>query len=285
MTIFLCDDTMEGIFTAVYDAWASRLGHANVKLQIRGATRELFADYREVQTDMEKAEKVARTIKRELGEEGWEQISRAALAAKKERADAIYRVLVLALSKGRKQQVLQDSGSSLYKREDLNRTEKMHRGKSSDILAQIQNPFVCLVMELARSVWHETHRYMGFVRFRELQSGVLFSEIAPENQVLPLLGAHFADRFPREHFLIFDHTHRDVLAHEAGGSWWILRDVPMEQKKFEAGPLSNQEEEFQRLWRGFCSRIFIRERENPQLQRQLWPYKFRKWMTEGQKDW
>ena len=34
MTIFLCDDTMEGIFTAVYDAWASRLGHANVKLQV-----------------------------------------------------------------------------------------------------------------------------------------------------------------------------------------------------------------------------------------------------------
>lgn len=87
MTIFLCDDTMEGIFTAVYDAWASRLGHANVKLQVRGGTMELFADYREAETDMEKAEKVARTIKRELGEEGWEQISRAALAFCKERAD------------------------------------------------------------------------------------------------------------------------------------------------------------------------------------------------------
>lgn len=73
MTIFLCDDTMEGIFTAVYDAWASRLGHANVKLQVRGGTMELFADYRETETDMEKAEKVARTIKRELGEEGWER--------------------------------------------------------------------------------------------------------------------------------------------------------------------------------------------------------------------
>ena len=70
MTIFLCDDTMEGIFTAVYDAWASRLGHANVKLQVRGGTMELFADYREAETDMEKAEKVARTIKRELGGRG-----------------------------------------------------------------------------------------------------------------------------------------------------------------------------------------------------------------------
>ena len=109
--------------------------------------------------------------------------------------------------------------------------------------------------------------------------------LAPENQVLPLLGAHFADRFPREHFLIFDHTHCDILAHEAGGSWWIIKDVPMENKKFEAGAVSGQEAEFQRLWRGFCSSVSIKERENPQLQRQLWPYKFRKWMTEGQKDW
>lgn len=275
MTIFLCDDTMEGIFTAVYDAWGSRLGHANVKIQVRGGTMELFADYREAETDMEKAEKVARTIQRELGEEGWEQISRAALASKKERADAIYRVLVLALSGDRR----------LYKREDLNRAEKLHRGKPADILAQIQNPAVCLIMELARSVWHETHRYMGFVRFRELPSGVLFSEIEPENQVLPLLGAHFADRFAREHFLILDHTHCDILAHEADGPWWIIKDVPLGGKKFEAGAVSDQEAEFQRLWRGFCSSVSIKERENPQLQRQLWPYKFRKWMTEGQKDW
>ena len=117
MTIFLCDDTMEGIFTAVYDAWASRLGHANVKLQVRGGTMELFADYREAETDMEKAEKVARTIKRELGEEGWKQISRAALAFRKERADANYRILELALPEGRKR-------------------------KGADILAQIQNPSV-----------------------------------------------------------------------------------------------------------------------------------------------
>lgn len=252
MTIFLCDDTMEGIFTAVYDAWASRLGHASVKLQIRGATMELFVDYCEVQTDMEKAGKVACTIRKKMGYEGWEQISRAALAAPEERADAIYRVLVRSLS-----------------------------GKG---LAEIQNPSVCLIMELARSVWNETHRYMGFIRFQELQSGILLSEIEPVNQVLPLLGEHFADRFPMENFLIFDHTHRDVLAHEAGGPWWITKDVPMEIK-LEAGALSDREAEFQRLWRGFCSSISIKDRENLKLQRQLWPYKFRKWMTEGQKDW
>ena len=251
MTIFLCDDTMEGIFTAVYDAWASRLGHANVKLQVRGGTMELFADYREAETDMEKAEKVARTIKRELGEEGWKQISRAALAFRKERADAIYRILVLALPEGRKR-------------------------KGADILAQIQNPSVCLIMELSRSVWHETHRYMGFIRFRELQSGVLFSEIAPENQVLPLLADHFADRLPNEDFLIYDRAHDRCLLHRRQRPCVLVRDVRPDTS------FSDREEEIQRLWLGFCRSISIEARENPALQQQMLPLRFRKWMTEEQ---
>ena len=78
---FLCDDTMEGIFTAVYDAWASRLGHANVKLQVRGGTMELFADYPQTETDMEKARERQRARSKEnWGKRGGSEIpSRAAL--------------------------------------------------------------------------------------------------------------------------------------------------------------------------------------------------------------
>ncbi len=291
MNIFLCEDTIEGIFTAVYDAWASRLGHANVKLQVRGETMELFASCHEVETDISKAEKVARTIQREMGKKGWEQISRAALSTKQERADAIYRVLILALSAKKtteERQVSQSDksrSSDRYGRDEMYRTYWTYRKKSADCLTQIQNPNVCLVMELARSVWNETHRYMGFVRFRELQGGILFSEIEPENHILPLLGAHFADRFPREAFLIADRTHREVLVHKADDLWRIIKDVPFEAGGFGNRKISGREAEFEHLWRGFCSSISIKERENPQLQRQLWPYKFRKWMTEGQNDW
>ena len=34
MYVFLCEDSPEGIFTGVYDAWESRLGHNNISLQI-----------------------------------------------------------------------------------------------------------------------------------------------------------------------------------------------------------------------------------------------------------
>ena len=32
MYIFLCEDSLDGIFSGVYDAWASGYGHANVTL-------------------------------------------------------------------------------------------------------------------------------------------------------------------------------------------------------------------------------------------------------------
>ena len=47
--IFQCEDSTEGIFTGVYDAWASRLGHGNVKLEAgTGHEMELFSEYRSV---------------------------------------------------------------------------------------------------------------------------------------------------------------------------------------------------------------------------------------------
>ena len=65
--------------TGVYDAYASRLGYENVKLQMEEEIdRELFAEYVEVEPDTEKSEKVLRTIRKELGLEAYDSICRAA---------------------------------------------------------------------------------------------------------------------------------------------------------------------------------------------------------------
>ena len=31
MTVFVCEDSLDGILTGVYDAWDSRLGHSGVR--------------------------------------------------------------------------------------------------------------------------------------------------------------------------------------------------------------------------------------------------------------
>lgn len=49
-----------------------------------------------------------------------------------------------------------------------------------------------------QSVSNEAHRYEEFIRFRELENGILFSEITPKAQILTCCCRSFEDRFPLE---------------------------------------------------------------------------------------
>ena len=97
MTIFTCSDTFEGILCGVYDAWMSKLGHANVKLEIENRGNiQMFAQYRTVEVTSEKTEKVISVICKKAGDQVYEQVYRAFLSGEEEKADAIYRYLVYA---------------------------------------------------------------------------------------------------------------------------------------------------------------------------------------------
>ena len=90
--------------TGVYDAYASKLGFDNVKLQIEAdGQRELFAEYVEVEPSSEKAEKVLRTIRKEFGLEAYECICQAAASWDKRKANAILKTIVLGLHLPKKQ--------------------------------------------------------------------------------------------------------------------------------------------------------------------------------------
>lgn len=256
MVLFCCDGSVDGIFTAVYDAWASGLGHENVALRIDGQMNyELFAEYCETETDALKAQKVARSVRAKMGTDAYQTIYQAALSKEPERADCIYRVLVRGMERS----------VSTY--------------EAKNVIWNLQDPDVCRLFELSRKTGNEAHRYIQFVRFRELENGVLFSEIQAENQVLPLVGDHFADRFPNENFMIYDMGHNDCLIHGKQRPWFILRDTQPEKES--ADRVSGQEKQMRQLWKGFCRSIAIEERKNLRLQQQFWPQKFRKWMTEA----
>ena len=83
MVVFVCEDSPEGIFTGVYDAWSSRLGHENVRLEVQGEYNySLFSEYREVAVDQLKAQNAALTAQlqdRQLRLEKAGSIAQAAL--------------------------------------------------------------------------------------------------------------------------------------------------------------------------------------------------------------
>ena len=69
--IYLCDNSIDGIFTAIYQAWASRYGHANIKIEekcegSKYSNIELFAEYIVVDTQTCLVEKVSKSIKEKI---------------------------------------------------------------------------------------------------------------------------------------------------------------------------------------------------------------------------
>ena len=96
--VFQCEDSLTGILTGVYDGWASRLGHSHVRLAILDqGNMELFCEYEEVMADTDKAGKVLRTIRERMGEDAAVMIARAAACPDEDKADLIYRMIVLGL--------------------------------------------------------------------------------------------------------------------------------------------------------------------------------------------
>lgn len=252
--ILVCEPSQEGIFTAIYRAYEWKLDHGSARIQPGEDDLHLFARYLQVETDVHLAAKVANTLVRRFGEETYEDICCALASERPDRAQAVYETVVLGLS-------------------------GQVRGK---LLEALTYPCVHRVFELARRVHKEEHRMKMFVRFRELEGGILFAQIEPDADVTAMVMPHFADRFPLENFLIAD-TRRGIAGvHGAGKEWFLIRLEERDRFRLEkvAAHYTEEEREMGELFRHFCTSAAIRERRNLQLQKQFMPLKYRWFMTE-----
>lgn len=253
-TILVCEDSIEGVLTAVYCAYEWKLNHRAVRIQIGEADLYMFAVYREVKPDAERAAKVASTVRKRFGIKVWEDICHALASEDPEKGQAVYRAIAAGLS-GR------------------------IRG---NLMGALANDDIRRVFELSRHVYNEEHRMKQYLRFREVEGGILFARIEPDANVTELIMPHFTDRFPQENFIIAD-TRRAVAGiHAVGKEWFLIhmdRDTTERMEYMEAH-YTEQERELGELFRHFCHTIGIRERNNLRLQQQFLPLKYRGFMTE-----
>lgn len=250
-TVYVCSDTITGIFSAVYDAWKDRQGEETCKIALKTALlQELFCEYRQVEETDHKAQAVENLIKKHLGRRVYWDIYHAALSNDVEKGDAILGTMLAARK-------LPDS---------------------TKIMEHLSHPKVEKVFELSRNVGGEAHSYKGFLRFKELAGGVLYSEITPKNQVLTCLAPHFADRLPLENWMIYDKTHQMFVVHEKEKKWVLLWNEDIDMSFVSR--VSDKEREYARLWKSFVKTIAIESRTNPKCQLNHLPYRYRGDMLE-----
>ena len=247
----ICEDSLEGIFTAIYDAYALREGYEHIHVQVGEEDNyRLFASYLYSQPDSVKTEKVARTLKSRLGEEVYLTICRAASSFYPDKGEAVYRTVVAGITGGSGRRTMDN----------------------------LRNSYVARTFELARRTANEAHHEIEFLRFKELEQGILYAKIGPENNVLSFVMPHFADRLAPENFMIHDEKRELFGVHPAREDWYLVSAV--DEFLQDSLKWSDKERGYQELFALFHKTIAVSERKNSRLQQQMLPLRFRDYMVE-----
>lgn len=233
------DGTFAGFLTCVFESYAHREEAAAFALA--GDSFTLWEE-REVTTHESHARRVYDGLGR-VSPAFRAMVARGFLTCLPERELALYRLIRRGLAEG------------------------------DTVRRDLCDPTVSALMLALKKMATEVDHLKGFVRFSDLD-GALVGEIEPKNRVLPLLGAHFAGRFPNERIVLYDRIHREALLCQGG------RRVIVPAEDFQMGPAGMTERSFRALWRNYFGTVAIRERTNPRCQNTHIPKRYRGVMTE-----
>ena len=151
------------------------IGHDQIRLKKEPLFQATLLDeYIHVDGDCSKAEKVTRSIRRDISSRAYLYVYYASLSAEEDALQAIYNFLRVGFAMG------------------------------AGVLENYTHPHVMRIIELYRSVGNESHHFREFARFQSLDGRVYVSHLEPKSDVIMLVGRHFADRMPSEYWMIVD---------------------------------------------------------------------------------
>lgn len=254
LRIYQCEDSVDGIFSAIYDAGISGYGHEYIRIQpvVNGQSSELelFADYIEVEISEKKVDSVLKAIREKISYEAYTYVMRVVISSEPDRADVIYQFITYGFTIGAK------------------------------ITEAMQLDCVRRMFTVNRNVNNEINRFVEILRFKEVQKepSLLLAVMEPKHSILPMVTEHFADRFNPEWFIIYDKTHHEASFHNPDGRWEIRILTKDEEERLNK--LNEVKEEYSGLWKVFFDTIAVEERKSHERQRNMIPIYLRKNMPE-----
>ena len=243
MMVYIFDGTMDGLLTAVFDAFA--MHEQPETLLTEGEALPLFCERTQtVHTDEEKARRVWTGLEKKLSREAMKLISVSWLSELKELNGHLFRYICKVFTAGK------------------------------GIERHFADPDVLAVTNIARKVLHEQLRMKQFIRFQKAKDGTYLGVVSPDHNVLPLIIDHFDAKrhygFNYDGKTVIRITFEDEAA------------VPfnLANGKLDESVLSSDDQLLQDLWRTYFKAICIRERMNPRKQLNDMPRRYWKYMTE-----
>ena len=258
MQVYVFDNTLDGLLTAVFDSFFRK--QQDVTLLAEGEQLPLFADEpHRVVTDGEKAERVWKGLEKQLSKDGLHMVTISWLSEERTLNQPLFNFIC-----------------------------KVFRLKMKGLEHNASDPDVLEVRNTCRRVLHEQLRMKQFIRFQKAKDGTYLAVVSPDHNVLPIIIDHFQDRFNDQPWLIYDAKRHYGFYYDGKTVIRITFEnettVPfnLDNGKLNEEVLSNDDQLLQDLWRTYFKAICIKERMNPRKQLSDMPRRYWKYMTEKQ---
>lgn len=250
MVCYSYDGTITGLFSVIFEIFKEKPSEYKI-FKEKEYNPILGAELKRVNTDITKAERVAKKIKNDFSKTSLYNI-RGAFYSEIELCE---KQIAEYIKKG-----------LIYCREIDNHLEES---------------VVMDVQDMAKRCYREAHRIKGLLRFKELEDYSLYAEYESGCNVLPLIFSHFEARFPCEKWAIYDSKRKSAVIYNGKESSYIQEfELNRELAENIDGMISEEEAVYQKLWKGYFKNIAIKERENRKLQMQFMPKKYWKFLKE-----
>ena len=256
MQIYIFDNTLDGLLTAVFDSFSL---HQQPKMLLtEGEQLPLFADeLHRVVSDSGKAERVWKGLEKNLSKDGLRMITISWLSEERMLNTPLFNFIC-----------------------------KVFRQKEKDLERNASDPDVLEVRNSCRRVLHEQLRMKQFIRFQKAKDSTYLAVVSPDHNVLPLIISHFQDRFNDQPWLIYDAKRHYGYYYDGKTVINVTFEdetaVPfnLENGKLDAEALSENDLLFQDLWRTYFKAVCIKECIKPKKQLNDMPRRYWKYMTE-----
>ena len=245
--VYLYDGSFDGLLCAIFECYNSHEIPVSIE-ENNNVQQGLFLEYKIISTDEKKARRVSNAVSSKISRISLINLYYAYLSDAENKEIACLEYVITGFHFG------------------------------SSVNSRLAIDCVSQVRDAVKRVKNEAHQYLGFVRFRELEGGIFYSEINPKCNILPAISKHFQSRFSNMPWIIYDKSHALCLVYN--GKSCCLTPV-------EYTPnikLSEDELKYEHFWKTFYNTIEIKERHNERCRMTHMPKRFWENLIEMQED-
>ncbi len=241
--IYIYDGTWDCFLTAIHHYYYDKQQVTNIESAL-SYSPNLIDEYREIESDVQKAKTVEQAILNKISYESLDNIQRCFFSEIEGRETSILNYIKLGFKIG------------------------------SRIDSMLGDLVVLNVLQPARKLSLECHRMLGLLRFELLENNIYYAQIKPDHNIITFISPHFKERFADQNWIIHD-TGRNLA------SLYNTRKMLISYMDLSNIPELHQDEaKFQDLWKNYFKHIAIKSRYNPRLQKQFIPKRYWKNLTE-----